>query len=313
MRVFLIFDHADEETESRVLAEVEYAKNQCVAKVMANPVARHMISQRRMQSTSLSGKLELRNDDRSIPICIVMTIVPAPDGYDASHDDVQLNVVLGDSHPDIEDYRWHKAIVPPMPSVRQTVEHFLRLAKLDEFRSNRIPLDAFAKFVKDQLVALYLTCRESPFQSGEVITVVARRSEILQHGDDGAKIRLMVHSRPFSRRSWLAYMGCEPDGHFMVYFHVTCRNSAIFACKFILPVACPPNFIESNDVLPSRILFAPERHLVWLFPTRTCFGCAKKSSFMCNGCRKATYCSAECQKRDWKNHAVMCRSFRCNF
>lgn len=46
---------------------------------------------------------------------------------------------------------------------------------------------------------------------------------------------------------------------------------------------------------------------------RACFTCKSKGGekgklLTCKGCRKATYCSKECQKKDWKQHKITCRS-----
>lgn len=41
-------------------------------------------------------------------------------------------------------------------------------------------------------------------------------------------------------------------------------------------------------------------------PARTCI-CGKPADLGCTRCRGAFYCSAECQRKDWKNHKVECK------
>ena len=35
--------------------------------------------------------------------------------------------------------------------------------------------------------------------------------------------------------------------------------------------------------------------------------CSKPGNLRCSGCRTVGYCSAECQKKDWKQHKVNCQ------
>ena len=43
--------------------------------------------------------------------------------------------------------------------------------------------------------------------------------------------------------------------------------------------------------------------------SRFCSGCLKTAAEMprCSGCGKVSYCSEECQKKDWKKHKVDCK------
>lgn len=45
-----------------------------------------------------------------------------------------------------------------------------------------------------------------------------------------------------------------------------------------------------------------------------CYVCNAKEAksggklMICTGCRKVTYCSQECQKKDWKQHKIICKA-----
>jgi len=59
---------------------------------------------------------------------------------------------------------------------------------------------------------------------------------------------------------------------------------------------------------PTKILDLKEtRHTF-----RVCLYCevsqSEKSLFICSGCKSARYCSADCQKKDWKNHKSGCKT-----
>mmetsp|Transcript_20515 Transcript_20515/g.43364 ORF Transcript_20515/g.43364 Transcript_20515/m.43364 type:complete len:143 (+) Transcript_20515:93-521(+) len=41
---------------------------------------------------------------------------------------------------------------------------------------------------------------------------------------------------------------------------------------------------------------------------RVCQVCQKEASKRCSRCNQAWYCSAECQKNDWKKHKSVCNS-----
>lgn len=43
--------------------------------------------------------------------------------------------------------------------------------------------------------------------------------------------------------------------------------------------------------------------------TTLCSACDKSSSSQCSGCNNAQYCSAACQKKDWKTHNLVCEAF----
>jgi hypothetical protein len=40
-----------------------------------------------------------------------------------------------------------------------------------------------------------------------------------------------------------------------------------------------------------------------------CLSCNKPGTLRCSSCSNARYCSTDCQKRDWKQHKAVCRSF----
>lgn len=46
-----------------------------------------------------------------------------------------------------------------------------------------------------------------------------------------------------------------------------------------------------------------------LEPTEPCFFCKQPSSKLCSGCANARYCSAACQKKDWKARKLVCKAF----
>ncbi|KAJ9609888.1 hypothetical protein H2200_006217 [Cladophialophora chaetospira] len=42
----------------------------------------------------------------------------------------------------------------------------------------------------------------------------------------------------------------------------------------------------------------------------TCIMCPRRGTKVCLTCKDARYCSKECQKSDWKNHKILCASFK---
>lgn len=42
--------------------------------------------------------------------------------------------------------------------------------------------------------------------------------------------------------------------------------------------------------------------------TRTCQVCSKPGTLRCGACKTIRYCSAECQKKDWKTHKQVCKT-----
>ena len=42
---------------------------------------------------------------------------------------------------------------------------------------------------------------------------------------------------------------------------------------------------------------------------KLCIVCPKPGKKLCQGCKNINYCSRECQKRDWKTHKLLCKTF----
>ena len=42
-----------------------------------------------------------------------------------------------------------------------------------------------------------------------------------------------------------------------------------------------------------------------------CGQCGQKSSSCCSRCQLVSYCSRECQKKDWKTHKKVCKTLIC--
>lgn len=83
--------------------------------------------------------------------------------------------------------------------------------------------------------------------------------------------------------------------------HVTrAAISPLFAVSYLEPVA---GGLESTENTLSRMKQMPV-----VDEKDGCFNCGKGGELMrCSRCRKARYCTAECQKTDWKKHKAACK------
>ncbi|KAF8850178.1 hypothetical protein BDZ45DRAFT_679979 [Acephala macrosclerotiorum] len=93
-----------------------------------------------------------------------------------------------------------------------------------------------------------------------------------------------------------------PGGHSSADFEPTLWDTVIPICRF--SGECDRKAEEmahasSKEILPTGI-FDTE--------SRTCNTCLlKKKVKLCTGCRTISYCSKECQTRDWQNHKKYCK------
>lgn len=83
------------------------------------------------------------------------------------------------------------------------------------------------------------------------------------------------------------------------------------------PVATPSPSPRRAETQSQAQVRRPEPRLVDLSAKKdTCFECGAKSCkdgsalLRCAKCRTAQYCSADCQKQDWKSHKQLCQELR---
>ena len=71
-------------------------------------------------------------------------------------------------------------------------------------------------------------------------------------------------------------------------------------------------FAEGHDEVADFLAKAGARYEEFGTARRQCKACGKidDRNMKCRGCEVVHYCSAECQKKDWKTHKVQCKSIK---
>lgn len=86
----------------------------------------------------------------------------------------------------------------------------------------------------------------------------------------------------------------------------------VLAHKFVVNEAAKQEFLESMrktyEFLSSQeFLTSPEYTAKPKIKPSVCYCCGKYTKVMrCQRCKKAKYCSPECQRADWSNHKTTC-------
>lgn len=164
-----------------------------------------------------------------------------------------------------------------------------------------------------------MAAREENFE--EIVTLIQKKiSELTTEAFEA------LNNYNFEKvESILAQIGLEnikdAEGNSMA--HEACKNGSVRMLTFLLnQVNDPRTVIDQNNNVgltplelasPASELFRFVLDLAYgrkepikIPHSKVCQRCSKQSVLICSKCKKVYYCSAQCQKIDWKNHRATC-------
>ena len=90
-------------------------------------------------------------------------------------------------------------------------------------------------------------------------------------------------------------------------------DEAPFLATFLTPLYLDNPYPEDNNMERVKVFKMPGRSLRSpRFNRNICDECGKESNVKlkcCSKCKLAYYCSADCQRADWKKHKIVCKEF----